>query len=245
MTKITSCVLAITLATGLSGCQSLFGQSGFGSSTARADLAPIDMSDYFAQRIEAGKVHLRNNRPTQAIAAFRQASYDPAYAAEAYNGMAVSYAQIGRADLAKRFFGMAVAAAPQDERFARNLARIEGQAAADEIQLASAADDTADALIAAERAAPQPVQFAPPAPMVRVSDREVHIAPRTDAKAEVRVGPVAQDEVLLAARDYPIRVELPTARTAPRAQYPVRIALSDVQSSSVPYPIRIELPKAR
>jgi tetratricopeptide (TPR) repeat protein len=245
MSKIPSSILAITLAAGLCGCQSLFSGSAVGPLSAQADSAPVDMSEYFAQRIEAGKDHLRNNRPTQAIAAFRQASYDPATYADAYNGMGVAYAQIGRADLAKRFFGMALAAAPEDERFARNLARVDGQTAMDRIQPALAADSTADAVLAAEQAVPRPVQVSPPTPLVRVSDREVHIVVRTAANAEVRVVSAARDDFLLGVRNYPDRVELPPARPAASTQYPVRIALSDVKSSPVPYPIRIELPKAR
>lgn len=123
MPRIATIAGLVLVATSLTGCQSIFH-----SGTASADLRSVDMSDYFAQRLAAGKANLAAGRPAKAIEAFRQASYHPAYAGEAYNGMAIGYDLIGRADLAARFFAEAVEAAPGDERFARNLAKLEGRA---------------------------------------------------------------------------------------------------------------------
>ncbi|WP_156500365.1 tetratricopeptide repeat protein [Croceicoccus bisphenolivorans] len=122
MRKIATIAGLVLAATSLGGCQSIFG-----SGTASADLNDIDMTDYFQQRLTMGKLHLQGGRPTRAIVAFRQASYDPRFAGEAFNGMAIAYDRIGRADLAARYFAQAVEAAPGDERFARNLARLEGR----------------------------------------------------------------------------------------------------------------------
>lgn len=107
----------------LSGCQSVFGSS----TAARGEAQNIDMSDYFESRLAVGRHYLEKGLTTQAVVAFRQASYDPRFAGEAYNGMAVAYDRLGRTDLAHRYFTMAVAAAPGDNRFSRNLARLEGQ----------------------------------------------------------------------------------------------------------------------
>lgn len=117
-------------ATSLAGCQS----SG---SSALSSAGSVDMGEYFEQRLAVGRLHLAANRPTKAITAFRQAAYDPRYAGEAYNGMAIAYDRIGRADLAERYFAEAVKASPGDERFARNLARFEGR----EIMLAQQASE--------------------------------------------------------------------------------------------------------
>jgi tetratricopeptide (TPR) repeat protein len=76
--------------------------------------------------LEAGRNHLLRQRPAQAVNAFRQASRDPALAGEAFNGMGVAYAKMGRPDLARRYFDLAVAADPHDARYQRNLARLEG-----------------------------------------------------------------------------------------------------------------------
>lgn len=98
------------------------------------DLAPrshsarqVDMSDYFAQRLDAGRAHLANGYPTKAIEAFRQASYNPAFAPDAYNGMAVAYASLGRQDVARDMFVRAIDLDPTDMRFRRNLAKVEEQ----------------------------------------------------------------------------------------------------------------------
>lgn len=106
---------------GLSGCQAFFG-----SSHAQAEAPNVDMGDYFEGRLAVGRYYLEKGLVTKAIIAFRQASYHPDFAGEAYNGMAVAYDRLGRADLAHRYFTMAVAAAPKDARFTRNLARLEG-----------------------------------------------------------------------------------------------------------------------
>ncbi|HEX2793964.1 MAG TPA: tetratricopeptide repeat protein [Croceicoccus sp.] len=122
MSKIATLAGLVLAATSLSGCQA-FG----GSREASLSAQDLDMSEYFERRLATGRAELKAGRPTQAVVAFRQASYDPRYAGEAYNGMAIAYAQIGREDLAASLFARAVAAAPEDERFARNLARLEGR----------------------------------------------------------------------------------------------------------------------
>lgn len=107
----------------LGGCASIFGKPF--AMKSRADINEVDVNDYFAARLAAGKHHLREGRPAQAAIAFRQASYDPKVAAEAFNGMAISFAKLGRNDLASEYFALAIERDPADERFARNLARFE------------------------------------------------------------------------------------------------------------------------
>ena len=122
MRKLPMRTLATTflLATALGGC-TMFGSSGQ-SNMASGD---TDLSSYFEERLAAGRAYLKAGLPARAVTAFRQASYDADSAAEAYNGMGVAYAMQGRADVAQRMFGKAVKANPYDERFSRNLARLE------------------------------------------------------------------------------------------------------------------------
>ena len=88
----------------------------------------IDLSDYFAENLEIGRLNLRSGRPTQAIEAFRQASRDPAHAVSALNGMAVAYIRLGREDVAEKLFLKAHALDPSDMRASRNLARLDARA---------------------------------------------------------------------------------------------------------------------
>lgn len=103
-----------------SGCAAL-GLNGPKSAAVRGS---VDMAPYFAQRLESGREYLRAQQPAKAIEAFRQASYDPQFAAEAYNGMGVAYAMLGRADTARDLFARAIERNPTDQRFARNLERV-------------------------------------------------------------------------------------------------------------------------
>lgn len=72
-----------------------------------------------------GRQALADGQYGTAIAALRFARLDPACSAEATNALGVAYARIGRDDLAERYFREALALAPDDRRFAANLARFE------------------------------------------------------------------------------------------------------------------------
>lgn len=232
----------------LGGCQSIFGDA-FAVSSSRAVSASVDLSDYFASRLETGRRHLANNRPTQAVVAFRQASYDAAYSGEAFNGMAVAYAQIGRRDLAERYFELAIAADPADERFARNLARLDRAAepSIPDVRLAKNDETSREtkafasgAAVAAAKA-PQSVLArvsveGSATSLVRVGPREVELVSRDFAE------PRKRNNALRSTQTYPIRVALP----APRPANVVQLALNEANSRRRrSYPIRIELPKAR
>lgn len=117
--KILIAVLPLT-AFGLAGCQSLFGNND--AQMAEADASNIDMTSYYAQRLAAGRQHLASGQLAAAATAFRQASYHPDYAAQAYNGMAITYDRLGRDDLAERFFTLAINTDPSEAAYARNFA---------------------------------------------------------------------------------------------------------------------------
>ncbi len=187
MRKIATLAGLVLAATSLSGCQA-FGGGGNAALTAQ----DFDMSDYFERRIATGRAELKAGRPTLAIVAFRQASYDPRYAGEAYNGMAIGYTQIGREDLAASLFAKAVTAAPGDERFARNLARLEG-------------NGVIPALLDAV-----PVELAVSDPIL--STLAVPSAVTPEAAAPVTLGPVASGPVTPSAAAMKT-VAMPAART--------------------------------
>lgn len=232
----------------LGGCQQF--HSLFAGSPARAETAAVDMSGYFEARLEAGRNHLMRNRPAQAVTAFRQASYNAGTAASAYNGMAIAYAEMGRDDLARQYFMAAMQADPADERFARNLARLDDDLPSSELDEALAQVEANATEPVAEAALPSPNsadRVSAPAPLRRVSDREVTIDPRADNSASrtvpVRVLSRSEGSPAASAR---VTVE---GRPAPRAAtpaYPVRVALGEVtQRSRSSYPVRIELPEAK
>ncbi|MBV7265852.1 tetratricopeptide repeat protein [Erythrobacter ani] len=99
----------------------------FASTSSAQQVGDIDMSDYFERRLVDGKRDLIAGRLGKAANAFRQASRHAATAAEASNGLAITYDRLGRSDLAERYFLQAVSFDPANDRFQRNLARFEGK----------------------------------------------------------------------------------------------------------------------
>ena len=128
MNRTVTATLLIGSALAMAGCASPFGKTERYARATTADLEQADFSSYFAQRLNDGKLHLRAGQLTHAITAFRQAAVDARYKGEALNGMAIAYDKLGRDDLSRRYFGEAIAAAPEDMRFQRNFARFEGRA---------------------------------------------------------------------------------------------------------------------
>lgn len=72
--------------------------------------------------IERGKAMLRLGKNADAISAFRTALRQDSDSAEAHNGLAIAYDAIGRKDLARRYFELAVAEKPGEVRYRSNLA---------------------------------------------------------------------------------------------------------------------------
>lgn len=116
-TVLASAILAFACA----GCAS------FDFSPRNTSAREARMGDYFASRLEAGRLNLKQGNLTKSIEAFRQASYDPETAPEAFNGMAVAYSMLGRNDVARDLFMRAIEKDPTDQRYWRNLARVDEQ----------------------------------------------------------------------------------------------------------------------
>ena len=113
--------LALTL---LAGCQSLSSNSSRLQAGIRVS-GESGASAAAGQQLVEGRAALDTRNYAAAVAAFRNAAFDPALAASAHNGLAVAYAGIGRNDLASRYFRMAIAEDSGNPRYQANLVRVE------------------------------------------------------------------------------------------------------------------------
>lgn len=238
----------------LGGCQMM---APGNRANVAADVQQPDMSSYFAQLLAQGRAHLQANRPAAALTAYRQASHDPASRAIAFNGMAIAYDRIGRADLAQRYFLDAVALDPGNMAFAANLNRLNGSQA--ELVEATAARAAATALLEQVEAA-SATTTVNAGGLQRVSEQEVRLATGNSGQGEVRLAPTDTPSVVrieqrprnLGQRQhgYPVRVAV-DGRSAPTAVPSVRVERSTrprrTVSVMVPgprtpnYPVRVML----
>jgi len=222
----------------VAGCQSATRIGGVKVQLRDADLARQAQADYGGQQLEAGRQALDSGDVSAAIAAFRNAKYAPEHAPAAFNGLAVAYSMLGRADLAERYFRQAIVLAPEEARYQANLARFYRQAP--KIPVSPDARPAAAPLQAAApaRSSPVTVQYAPVRVaegvhalrpenrMVRVSANEVRIGP-ADAAPRGPSRALAWAESPRQSGAYPVRVPLRTTgseRSAAPA-YPVRVRL--------------------
>lgn len=195
-TRSTRLILSVLALGSLSGCHSIFSSNHSIAETAVED---VDLSGYFAQRLAEGRVHLQSNRPGAAVAAFRQASYEPALRARAYNGMAIAYDQLGRTDLAQRYFIAAIEIEPENVSFASNLVHFSETRGVDAATMMDVTLAQATAML--EEDAPLPVVSEGPVAepttgqgaMHRVSDREVHIAAQEEAPFQQALEPAGTE----------------------------------------------------
>lgn len=236
---IASVMLCLVMTT---GC----GSMDFGSRPKVQQQA--DMSAYFKDRLADGREHLEAGRPTKAIEAFRQASYDPAVAPEAFNGMAVAYSQLGRDDVARELFVRAVDLDPTDQRFARNLAKVDERIMlAQQVTLSEITPvDTAETDPAAGAVAAAPI-VSPRTGTMRVARaKEVFIrtlpvaeTPRAIVAGRKPEGAIVRSALITVTPKsrsaYPVRIELTsprkgaaaTWRSAGKTSFPIRLSLKD------------------
>lgn len=231
----------------LSGCQAL-GLPSFGlHSRAPADRwAPS--SDYRAA-LDDGRAQLRDGNLSAAAALLRVAQQDPALRAEASNALGVTYARLGRDDLAERYFRVAVDIAPGDQRFAANLLRLQAQGLSSplgsrDVQLASTAERaipgnaTQPVLREVNIAAADPVETTRGFTFIRTSTD-------TGSKPPILVALNTANKAA-ESKDQPGKASVESiadeasAKPAGKSVYPVRIDLAQTQSKSV-YPLRIHL----
>ncbi|MXO86010.1 hypothetical protein GRI38_08180 [Altererythrobacter aurantiacus] len=147
MRKTGKIAAAILLGTALSGCQSFSAAFNFGG---RDEPRRASANIFGPADLAAGKAALRDGHVGNAIPAFQKAALNPATAGEAYNGLGIAYAKLGRANLAERHFAKAVTLAPGDTRFSANLARLYTSDVGERL-LAARRADAARKLAAASR----------------------------------------------------------------------------------------------
>jgi tetratricopeptide (TPR) repeat protein len=171
----------ILVAAALAGCSG--GPSGTLSIRPVNEQAVAPMQDALAR----GDLLFSRGEYALALDAFRRAVRNDPADAHGLNGVAISYAAIGRHDLAREFFELALSRAPEDARIQRNFARslvAQGRKADADALLAKGAPNSASrptlAQLAASRAQVQVVGAG--LELERVSLGEVRL--RTQAPVE-------------------------------------------------------------
>jgi len=221
----------------LSGCASIFSHLGF-AGRASPEAAMPAQPDANVE-LAAARQAMDAGMTAEAIDHYRAAQMDPNALPAASNGLGVAYARLGRLDLADRYFRIATALDPSDQRFAANMLRMQNEVALAQARQAETAR------LAAAAAAPPLAVADRPGELERVSRGEVHIrtlaiqsaAPiavvaSRDAPAVPAVARLTGDDGG-AAVSYPVRIGLalpaPSAgRKAAAAAYPQRIELAKV-----------------
>lgn len=216
-------VTMVAICASLGACQSL-GLPGLTRKAPSAQPAwsPARTVDH-SLALEEGRAALRAGNLSTAAALLRIAQQNPDTRAAASNGLGVVYVQLGRRDLAERYFRLALAADPANPKYAANLVRLqtEALALADHLQRTAVAAnqparDVAEARTGIATAARrgtgdvfiQTPGVLAPAPAAVVSSRTVA---KHSEKAEPAVDePTASKTIahLDRGRSYPIRIEL-------------------------------------
>ena len=248
MKRVLKLSLLVVPMIGLSGCHS-FPLTSWMFKRSEPSLAAAPKVDG-AQSLEEGRAALQANRPAAAIVPLRIAMLDPALRPQASNALGVAYAQMGRDDLAERFFKAAIAADPTDTRFSDNLLRLQTavlarQVKANEARLArasSTSDAEASGFVLAPNSPVRPASQAQPASGIaqRRSRAEVFIPSATQSSAPSATvafatpkvakatpaksaSPADSDQIELRVVASPIRInlaEVPVAKPAPATAEP-------------------------
>lgn len=226
--RATGLILSVLAIGSLGGCQNILSSN---HRLADRTVEDVDLSGYFALRLEEGRIHLQANRPGAAISAYRQASTDPELRAAAYNGMAIAFDRLGRTDLAQSYFMAAIQIEPENVSFASNFVHFSETHSGEALAVQTVAPAIVDAQLASEAATPELAASpladpsAPNGTMRRISEREVHIAAREEVPSLVPGGS--------AGRAPAINVERRAAangRDAP--QNPLLAGLSDADGAT-------------
>ena len=262
--RIAMCAAA---AFSLSGCQSFVSALGFGPKDKEAQRAEASTSVFGKDELEQGRLALKSGYPANAIQLFRLAALDEGSAPDAFNGLGVAYAKLGRADLAERYFKMAVSLDGSNPKFAGNLDRfynsalgnshralaMREQAAREELAAAAKAADALGLLqpLAQESERRGALTLEKPSvQMSRTSRREIRLSTgsaetgRGGALPAVAVRNPAKEPKAEQIEDTAQLEDdaAPSAKPAER-KTPTAISLLGRGSSGESYPVRISLTK--
>lgn len=258
--RIAVCTLA---AFSLSGCQSFVSALGFGPKDSKSQRAEASTSVFGQDELEQGRLALKAGYPANAIKLFRLAALDEASAPDAFNGLGVAYAKLGRADLAERYFKMAVSLDGTNPKFAANLDRFYNSALGNsqralamrekeaQQQLAAAAQAAeAQGLLeapveAVERRGALTIEKAPTR-MTRLSNREIRLTTTTTTQ-ENRGGAFAavdvRNPVKKVVEEAKATEDTEAVDAAPAGNKPTEISMIGNLGKERSYPVRISLTK--
>jgi len=257
--RLTTCVIA---AFALSGCQGFVDKFSFGGKGAQR--AEASAAVFGNDELENGRAALKAGYPAAAIQQFRMAALNEDVAADAFNGLGVAYAKLGRADLAERYFKMAVSLDGSNPKFAANLDRFYNSALGNSVRALAMRKKEAEAQLAAVAADAEarglldPVAVTdrrgavtlerPAVNLTRTSGRELMIATRTGGSGNQKEGTLPT----VAIRN-PAAVQADSAspdaatdtadKKEERASGPARISMLGSVGAAESYPVRIKLAK--
>ncbi|MFN4038005.1 MAG: hypothetical protein ACK4IB_01605 [Erythrobacter sp.] len=109
----------------LSGCQSFPVVGKWFNGKPNVAQGESQLANSGDSALEDGRAELRKGNVASAIANFQLALSNRATRADAANGLAVAWANLGRNDLAEQYFMAALRDQPENERFAANLIRLQ------------------------------------------------------------------------------------------------------------------------
>lgn len=232
--------LALALVAPQLGSCALFHPNGLARQSRDWVPKQRDPAEYAQSQMALGRDALNLQQFGLAIASFRAAQQFPEHAPDAYNGLGVAYANLGRPDLAARYFEMAMAARPADRRFAANLERLNASLTEQRLATAEAATPTG------ELAGTAPVRTlaggitldSATLPLRRISSSEVAIGAPVPARAQRAAVAANRGDGRRLNVNYPVRVAIGSAQrmaaadSAPPAgrrnpNYPVRITIDN------------------
>lgn len=233
MSRLPKLAAMSVMAVSLSGCQSMpiIGHWFGGPKNVSERPAPALAG---AQVLEEGRAQLRSGQISAAVASFRIARMDPAVAADANNGLGVTYIRLGRMDLADRYFRAALELDPQNERFAANLLRLRhdvmlARRARVEVQQLAAAERAPEAEPTRGEAAPVPVYAEQPRSRYIARSAELRITtnPQPDDGASSILVVSAPTQTISLAQAMATLPEVGAAETAPARRGPLEVVFNN------------------
>jgi hypothetical protein len=217
------------------------GSCGSTKIAVRAMPVPETMRVSDSEGLSKGRMLFERGEYALAADAFRRAVRQNPESGDAYNGLAASYDQLGRYDLSRRYYELALAQAPEDGRILRNFARSmlsQGdRLTARKLMAEAAALDHARPAQATISPEPQPDEMAQAVPVEKNRPYEsgqgnVTIALAPEPVALASVGLPAQEPVTPAPSLFR-RIAATVIHTFPGADDSVNVALDPPPHMSV------------
>ncbi|WP_427969721.1 tetratricopeptide repeat protein [Altererythrobacter sp.] len=257
LARISTCALAVVA---LSGCQSFISKLGFGPRDD-ARLAQASGPVFGMEELEKGRMALKAGYPANAIQQFRLAATNEEVAPDAFNGLGVAYAKLGRADLAERYFKMALSLDGANPKFAANLERFYNSSLGNSARALAMRQKEAEAqLAAAEKAAeaqglmqsaPRTQRMGavtletPAAQIVHTSKHEIHIATGSahGSNSQGAMPSVASRNPDKKDNSQELLTDTPESTKEADVSSASQISFQGIAGSNESYPVRISLAK--